>query len=84
MDPTVDFNRTLAEYESGFGYPTPTIGSYWLGLQNIYQLTNRFPMRLNIRTIYCHGEFEAYGDYDHFQVLSFTSPHFFNFVSDLR
>ncbi|XP_058833865.1 microfibril-associated glycoprotein 4-like [Topomyia yanbarensis] len=38
QDGSVDFNRTMAEYRNGFGNPR---GEYWLGLENLYQLTRR-------------------------------------------
>ena len=42
---SVDFNRTLEEYEFGFGDIT---GEFWYGLKNIHCLTNREPMELRI------------------------------------
>ncbi len=69
MDPTVDFNRSFAEYEQGFGTPTDEIGSYWIGLRNISFLTDRYSMRLNIRTVLCNGGTQFFADYGSFKVI---------------
>jgi ficolin len=42
---SVDFNRTLEEYEFGFGDIT---GEFWYGLKNIHCLTKREPMQLRV------------------------------------
>ena len=42
---SVDFNRTMEEYEFGFGEVT---GEFWYGLKNIHCLTNREPVELRI------------------------------------
>lgn len=42
---SVDFNRTLEEYEFGFGDIT---GEFWYGLKNIHCLTARDPVHLRI------------------------------------
>jgi len=68
MEEGFSFEKTYEQFESYFGRPTPLIGSYWIGLQNIYALTNQFNMRLNLRTITCMGQ-EAYGEYDSFKIL---------------
>jgi len=68
MEEGFSFEKTYTEFESYFGRPTPLIGSYWIGLQNIYALTNQFNMRLNLRTISCMTQ-ETYGEYDSFRIL---------------
>jgi len=71
MELGVSFEKTYEQFESYFGRPTPAIGSYWIGLQNIYALTNQFNMRLNVYTNSCMGQ-EAYGEYDSFKILDAT------------
>jgi hypothetical protein len=41
----VHFNRTWAEYERGFG---DLDGEFWIGLKNIYELTNQQNMEMKI------------------------------------
>lgn len=42
---SVDFNRTLEEYEFGFG---DIAGEFWYGLKNIHCLTKREPVQLRV------------------------------------
>ena len=42
----VNFSRNFRDYENGFGDLT---GEFWIGLKNIYQLTNQQDMMLQIR-----------------------------------
>jgi len=68
VDPAVSFERTFEQFQSYFGRATPAIGSYWIGLENLYNLTNQFNMRLNLRTVSCMGQ-ETSGEYDSFRIL---------------
>ena len=42
----VNFTRNIADYEKGFG---DLDGEFWIGLKNIYELTNQQNMALNVR-----------------------------------
>ncbi|XP_031168072.1 microfibril-associated glycoprotein 4-like isoform X3 [Sander lucioperca] len=46
MDGTVNFYRGWDHYKTGFGNPA---GEYWLGLENIYQLTLNRPSELLVQ-----------------------------------
>ena len=42
----VNFTRNISDYENGFG---DIDGEFWIGLKNIYQLTNQKNMELKMR-----------------------------------
>ena len=49
FDGSVNFNRTWAEYRDGFGgfdYGKPS--EYWLGLEQIYSLTNPYGAKVRL------------------------------------
>ncbi|XP_063049097.1 microfibril-associated glycoprotein 4-like [Engraulis encrasicolus] len=48
IDGTVNFYRPWEQYKEGFGNPS---GEYWLGLENLYQLTSRkrYQLRVDIQ-----------------------------------
>ncbi|KAH3792331.1 hypothetical protein DPMN_145825 [Dreissena polymorpha] len=45
MDGSVNFNRSWADYQAGFGNLR---GEFWLGNEHIYQLTKENPRELRI------------------------------------
>lgn len=66
---TVPFNRTLAEYEKGFGDPT---GEFWYGLTNIRCFTRNEAMELRIDLEYPNGT-TGYVHYKHFSISGASS-----------
>jgi len=65
-DGSVDFYRLWNDYKKGFGNLT---GEFWLGLGNIYRLTNKTRNRLRVEL----DDWEsgsAYAEYDAFAVAS--------------
>nr|XP_002121464.3 angiopoietin-related protein 7 [Ciona intestinalis] len=65
-DGSVDFNRDWNDYALGFGEPS---GEYWLGNENIHQLTNQNTFRLHIVLLDWAGN-RAYAEYEGFRVSS--------------
>ncbi|XP_013926013.1 PREDICTED: angiopoietin-2 [Thamnophis sirtalis] len=64
LDGNVDFDRTWAEYKTGFGNPS---GEYWLGNELVAQLTNQKQYVLRIQLKDWEGN-EAYSLYEHFSL----------------
>jgi hypothetical protein len=64
----VHFNRTWAEYERGFG---DLDGEFWIGLKNIYELTNQQNMEMKIR-VWNHASSSINWKYPHFRIYSNT------------
>ena len=52
FDGTVPFNRTLEEYENGFGDPS---GEFWYGLKNVFCFTQNEAAELRIDLEYPNG-----------------------------
>ncbi|XP_077567395.1 fibroleukin-like [Stigmatopora nigra] len=67
-DGGVSFNRTWAEYRSGFGEPS-TGGDFWLGNQHIHLLTRDRDMTLRVELEDFSGT-SAYAEYENFRVGS--------------
>ena len=69
-NPSDYFNKGWAEYKAGFGTPGK---EHWLGLQNIFQLTNRpnVKMQLKIDMERFSGQ-KATVNYDHFYLETQT------------
>ncbi|KAH0622022.1 hypothetical protein JD844_023907 [Phrynosoma platyrhinos] len=65
-DGSVDFDRTWAEYKTGFGNPS---GEYWLGNELVFQLTNQKQYALRIFLKDWEGN-EAYSLYEHFYLAN--------------
>jgi len=65
LDGSVNFYRNWAAYKAGFGDPR---GEYWLGNDNIHQLTNQDDYTLRIEMTDFDGR-EHYAEYDHFRIL---------------
>jgi len=51
-----NFNRTWQEYVDGFGQAAMPQDSHWLGLENIYWLTNNYRMKMRVELERCQGE----------------------------
>ena len=51
----ISFNRTLLEYQRGFGNVQDRI-DFWIGNENLYWLTNNYPCRLKIELTDWHNE----------------------------
>ena len=60
----VNFTRPMSEYESGFG---DLDGEFWIGLKNIYELTNQQIMALKIR-VWNDTEHSINWNYQHFRI----------------
>lgn len=67
QDGSVSFNRTWAEYRSGFGELDG--GEFWLGNNKIHLLTRERDMVLRVELEDFDGEME-YAEYAHFRVAS--------------
>ncbi|XP_077451336.1 uncharacterized protein LOC144070812 [Stigmatopora argus] len=67
-DGGVSFNRTWAEYRSGFGEPS-TGGEFWLGNQRIHLLTRDRAMTLRVELEDFSGT-AGYAEYEDFRVAS--------------
>ncbi|XP_052235021.1 fibroleukin-like [Dreissena polymorpha] len=65
-DGSVDFNRTWADYKSGFG---DISGELWLGNDHIYQLTKNKPRQLRIEMEMFNGT-KRYALYSEFNISS--------------
>ena len=52
VSPQVNFNRTLKEYENGFGDLNT---EFWYGLRNIHCLTARDTVQLQVQLNYSNG-----------------------------
>ncbi|XP_054632472.1 uncharacterized protein LOC129181367 [Dunckerocampus dactyliophorus] len=68
QDGSVSFNRTWAEYRSGFG-DLLNGGEFWLGNQHIHLLTRDRDMMLRVELQDFSGVV-GYAEYDHFKVAS--------------
>ena len=66
---TVPFNRTLEEYENGFGDPS---GEFWYGLKNIFCFTQKEAAELRIDLEYPNGT-TGYVHYKRFSISSGSS-----------
>ena len=66
IDGSVDFYRDWANYKKGFGNLN---GEFWLGLSQIYRLTNseRYQLRVDLEDL--EGK-TAYAEYDMFAIAS--------------
>ncbi|XP_029290545.1 titin-like [Cottoperca gobio] len=67
QDGSVSFNRTWAEYRSGFGELDG--GEFWLGNNMIHMLTRDRDMKLRTE-LEDFGGMMAYAEYEHFRVAS--------------
>ena len=69
FDGTVNFYRGWDEYKNGFGRPG---GEHWLGLENIYRITNqgRYALRVDLRGNFIYS---AHALYRRFAVGNETS-----------
>ena len=65
----VPFNRTLEEYENGFGDPS---GEFWYGLKNIFCFTQKEAAELRIDLEYPNGT-TGYVHYKRFSISSGSS-----------
>ncbi|KAH3791726.1 hypothetical protein DPMN_145215 [Dreissena polymorpha] len=65
-DGSVNFNRTWADYKAGFG---DLSGEFWLGNENIYQLTKNEPRELRIDMEAFNGT-KRYALYSKFSISS--------------
>ncbi|XP_042302171.1 angiopoietin-2 [Sceloporus undulatus] len=65
-DGSVDFDRTWAEYKTGFGNPS---GEHWLGNELVFQLTSQKQYALRIYLKDWEGN-EAYSLYEHFYLAN--------------
>ncbi|XP_078662295.1 microfibril-associated glycoprotein 4-like [Branchiostoma floridae x Branchiostoma belcheri] len=64
FDGSIDFNRAYDAFRFGFG---PANGEYWLGLENMYYLTNQNPYELYIE-LEDWSDVVKYARYDSFSV----------------
>ena len=60
----VNFTRRLVDYESGFG---DLDGEFWIGLKNIYELTNQQTMALRL-SVWNDSENAINWNYQHFAI----------------
>lgn len=66
QDGLEDFYRTWDEYVAGFGH---IIGEFWLGLENIYKLTqSSTSLRIEMKTFGDVAPVSAYADYSTFSI----------------
>ncbi|KAG9262862.1 microfibril-associated glycoprotein 4-like [Astyanax mexicanus] len=66
MDGSVNFYRPWDQYKKGFGNKN---GEYWLGLENLYQLTNKRKYKLKVDLQDFEGV-KVYARYSYFSVES--------------
>ncbi|XP_037827788.1 ficolin-2-like, partial [Lucilia sericata] len=65
VDGSENFRRSWLDYVNGFGNP---VGEYWIGLENLYALTNFYgPQELLVFLENFKGE-TAFARYDHFVI----------------
>lgn len=64
FDGSLGFNRNFEEFQNGFG---SLKGEFWLGLQNIYELTRNGSWRLRVE-IETYDNETAYAEYSDFSV----------------
>ncbi|ELU15974.1 hypothetical protein CAPTEDRAFT_171102 [Capitella teleta] len=67
-DDSVDFDRHWIEYQEGFGDPA-FAKNFWIGLDNLYRLTNQRNYKLSITMRLANGEFR-FANYDSFRIDS--------------
>ena len=72
VDGSLPFNRTIKEYENGFGDPS---GEFWYGLRNIYCLTTSGHTHLRIDFKYENGN-TGYVEYTNFYISPKESSYY--------
>ena len=65
-EPREDFNRNWADYKNGFGDHNK---EFWLGNDQIHQLTKSGDMKLRIELM-AHDGRKAWAEYDNFRLVS--------------
>ena len=65
--PRENFDRTWTDYKRGFGSP---IGEFWLGNENIHQLTKSGDMMLRVE-LKGHDGRTAWAEYDNFRWVKY-------------
>ena len=77
VDSSVSFNKSMVEYENGFG--SPGIGNnFWLGLETVYNLTSERQWKLKVE-VRITGESEMKAvEFDSFSIGSKNEGYQFN------
>ena len=66
VDNSTDFNRTWDVYKAGFGDP---LKNFWIGLENIYSMTNEGKRTLRIELKHMDGD-QGFAKYANFKITS--------------
>ena len=64
-EPRENFDRNWNDYKKGFG---STMGEFWLGNENIHQLTKSGDMKLRVE-LEAHNGTTAWAEYDTFRYI---------------